>query len=50
MSDKIDVLEHEDDFKEIVQLIQKARYNALKCVNLKLIDLYWQVDVISAKR
>ena len=50
MSDKIDVPEHEADFQEIVQLIRKARYNALKSVNQELIDLYWQVgDHISKK-
>lgn len=31
------------DFAEIVQLIQKARTNALKNVNTELIDLYWQI-------
>lgn len=50
MSDKIDVHEHEADFQEIVQLIRKARYNALKSVNIELINLYWQVGEHISKR
>ncbi len=50
MSDKIDVLEYEKDFFEIVQLIKKARYNALKSINLELINLYWQVGEHISKK
>jgi predicted nuclease of restriction endonuclease-like (RecB) superfamily len=50
LSDKIDVHEHEADFQEIVQLIRKARYNALKSVNIELINLYWQVGEHISKR
>ncbi len=50
MSDKIDVQEHEADFQEIVLLIKNARYNALKSVNLELINLYWQVGEHISKK
>ena len=50
MSDKIDVQEHEADFQEIVQLIKKARYIALKSVNLELINIYWQVGEHISKK
>ncbi len=50
LSDKIDVLEHENDFQQIVQIIKKARYNALKSVNMELINLYWQVGEHISKK
>ena len=40
----------EKHFSEIVQLIRKAKNNALKSVNKELINLYWQVgEYINAK-
>ena len=40
----------EKHFSEIVQLIRKAKNNALKSVNKELINLYWQVGkYINAK-
>ena len=40
----------ENHFSEIVQLIRKAKNNALKSVNKELINLYWQVGkYINAK-
>ena len=33
----------EKHFYEVVQLIRKAKNNALKSVNKELINLYWQV-------
>ena len=50
MIDKIDIQEYEADFQEIIQLIRKARYNALKSVNLELINLYWEVGGHISKR
>ena len=50
MSDKNEVLEFEEEFLEVVQIIQKARCNALKNVNSELINLYWQIgEYISRK-
>jgi hypothetical protein len=40
----------EKHFSEIIQLIRKAKNNALKSVNKELINLYWQVgEYINAK-
>ena len=40
----------EKHFPEIAQLIRKAKNNALKSVNIELINLYWQVGkYINAK-
>jgi predicted nuclease of restriction endonuclease-like (RecB) superfamily len=40
----------EQQFYEIAQLIQAARFRALKSVNVELINLYWQVgEYISGK-
>ena len=50
LNNKIDALEFEDDFQEIIQLIKKARSNALKSVNLELISLYWQVGEQISKK
>ena len=33
----------EKQFREVTELIKKARYKALQSVNTELIDLYWQV-------
>lgn len=50
MSDRNEVLEFEEEFFEVVQIIQKARCNALKNVNSELINLYWQIgEYISRK-
>ncbi len=50
MSDRNDVLGFEEEFFEVVQIIQKARCNALKNVNSELINLYWQIgEYISRK-
>ena len=41
-------LDHQ--FFEVVQMIHKARYNAIKSVNAELINLYWRVgEYISQK-
>jgi hypothetical protein len=41
-------LDHQ--FSEVVQMIHKARYNAIKSVNAELIELYWRVgEYISQK-
>ncbi|HNW99082.1 MAG TPA: PDDEXK nuclease domain-containing protein [Bacteroidales bacterium] len=37
-------------FYEIIEIIKKARYNALKTVNIELINLYWQVGEYISKR
>jgi len=34
---------HEQEFTEVVGIIQKSRQKALHAVNTELIDLYWQV-------
>ena len=40
----------EKQFSEVVLMIQKARYNALKSVNSELISLYWRIgEYISNK-
>ena len=40
----------EQQFHEITQLIRAAKYQALKSVNVELINLYWQVgEYISTK-
>jgi predicted nuclease of restriction endonuclease-like (RecB) superfamily len=39
-----------NQFSEIVELIQKSKYNALKAVNTELISLYWKIgEYISRK-
>jgi predicted nuclease of restriction endonuclease-like (RecB) superfamily len=40
----------EEQFVEITELIQKARYNALKSVNTELVNLYWQVGEYISKK
>ncbi len=42
--------EWESSFKEISQLIQQARLNALKVVNKELILLYWEVGKLISKK
>ena len=44
------LMELEKQFTEITQLIQKARYNALKSVNKELINLYWEVGEYISKK
>ena len=40
----------DSQFREVVQLIKKARFNALRSVNQELIELYWQIgSYISAR-
>ncbi len=43
-------MELEKQFTEVIQLIKKARYKALKTVNTELINLYWQVGEYISKR
>ncbi|MEQ8190035.1 MAG: DUF1016 N-terminal domain-containing protein [Candidatus Eremiobacterota bacterium] len=43
-------MEFEKDFSEITRLIEKARYNALKSVNVELINLYWQIGEYISKK
>ena len=33
-------------FLEVVGIIKKARYNAVKSVNTELINLYWNIENI----
>lgn len=33
----------ENQFLEVIKLIQQSRYNAYKAVSTELIDLYWKV-------
>jgi hypothetical protein len=41
---------HESSFREVVNLIQRARQRAFHAVNTELIDLYWRVgEYISRK-
>jgi len=40
----------EEQFVEITELIQKARYNALKSVNTELVNLYWRVGEYISKK
>jgi len=40
----------EEQFIEITELIQKARYNALKSVNTELVNLYWEVGKYISKK
>lgn len=40
----------EKQFSEVVLMIQKARYNALKSVNTELIGLYWNVGGYISKK
>ena len=42
--------EWESSFKEISQLIQEARLNALKAVNKELILLYWEVGKLISEK
>jgi predicted nuclease of restriction endonuclease-like (RecB) superfamily len=42
-SKALSVLPVEDDFAEIVNLIQSARRRAVQAVNTELIDLYWRI-------
>jgi predicted nuclease of restriction endonuclease-like (RecB) superfamily len=36
-------LDHEPEFREVVDLIRNARQRALQAVNTSLVDLYWEV-------
>jgi predicted nuclease of restriction endonuclease-like (RecB) superfamily len=38
------------DFKIVIDLIQKSRYNALKSVNTELINLYWHVGKLVSEK
>ena len=40
----------QNQFSEIILLIKKARYNALKTEHTELINLYWQVGAYISKR
>jgi len=40
----------EKQFAEVIELINKARYKALKTVNTELIDLYWQIGEYISKK
>jgi predicted nuclease of restriction endonuclease-like (RecB) superfamily len=40
----------EKQFTEIIDLIQKARYNAYKAVNTELINLYWEIGKYITER
>ena len=37
-------------FSEVIQLIQKARNNALRAVNSELINLYWEIGKYISER
>lgn len=37
-------------FSEVIHLIQKARYQALKAVNTELINLYWEIGKYISER
>ncbi len=37
-------------FAEVVQLIRKAHFNAIKNVNKELIELYWNIGVYISRR
>ena len=43
-------MKQEQQFTEVVQLIQKARINAYKAVNTELINCYWQVGEFISQR
>ncbi|MES1160286.1 MAG: PDDEXK nuclease domain-containing protein, partial [Bacteroidota bacterium] len=43
-------MKQEQQFTEVVQLIQKARTNAYKAVNTELINCYWQVGEFISQR
>ena len=40
----------EKQFTQVAELIQKARYNALKSVNYELVNLYWEVGEYISKK
>ena len=40
----------ENQFTEVISLIQKARYNAYKAVNTELINLYWKIGKYITER
>jgi len=40
----------ENQFTEVISLIQKARYNAYKAVNTELINLYWEIGKYITQR
>ncbi len=40
----------EKQFEDIVKLIQEARFNAIKAVNVELINLYWNVGAYISKK
>ena len=40
----------ENQFTEVISLIQKARYNAYKAVNTELINLYWEIGKYITER
>jgi hypothetical protein len=43
-------LDHEPEFREVVDLIRNARQRALQAVNTSLVDLYWKSVDTSAGR
>jgi hypothetical protein len=40
----------ENRFKDIVQIIQQSRTNALKAVNTELIHLYWNIGAYVSEK
>lgn len=39
-----------DQFSDIIQIIKKARNNAIKAVNSELINLYWNVGAYISQK
>lgn len=39
-----------NQFDEVINLIEKARHNALKSVNIELINLYWKIGQYISKK
>jgi len=45
-----EITSYEQDFLEVREIIQRARFRALKSVNKELIDLYWNVGEYLSKK
>ena len=37
-------------FDEVVQLIEEARWQAIRAVNVELIELYWKIGAVISRR
>lgn len=47
---EVPTLAHVPEFDEVAQLVEKARAQATRAVNVQLIDLYWKIGAIISRR